>query len=1172
MAHGEAVERSLPMPGALAVPWVRRLAFVLAYGLVCWLGRATRIDGQFLSLVWPAAGVGFLWLAASWGSRRDLVVDGALLCVVSAVVNAVTGVGPSLSAALGLANLTGTLIACWAFSVTAGEPGWPMSRPRHLWALLCSAVAGGLASAVVGAVGSALLSGSTVRWAAVAVSVWAFRLTVSVLVVAGAGLCLLTSPLRPGRLRGARLGEALTVGVILLLGYAEVFGSTMPVPLSYGLLPLSVWVGARFGPGATALHALTAGVAVVVLTRTGHGPFAVLSPQAQTLAALGFLAVVTLVSLPLALGRQERQQLTARLEDARRRAVEQAELLDAVIRSTADGLLVVAPDGRVLLRNPRAEELTGTASPVLDLRLPPAHYGCYLPDGSPVPEAERPLGRALHGEEVTDVELLVRRPGAPERILSVDARPLPGPPGERGAVAVLRDVTSTRRAAEEVARARDLLAGVLAAATDQAIVATDPQGRVTLFNEGAQRMLGYDESQVLGAQPALWHDAAEVAHRAGELGIEPGHAVFVQEAVQGRAETRVWTFVARDGRRFPARETVTAMRHDDGAVRGFIAVAIDVTEQVRAQEVLEASERWFRLAFETAPVGMAMASLSPGVTGRMFSVNEALCTFMGRGHHDLQGQHVADFVDAEDEGALVALLGRLAAGEEVVARIECRFRRPDGSAVWGACAASLAPGAGREPHLLLLVEDVTARRDAEERLAQLALHDALTGLPNRTLLADRLEHALSETGRTGLRAGLIYLDLDGFKEVNDSAGHAAGDELLVQVAERLRQCVRPGDTVTRLGGDEFAVVCPSIGGSHDLHAVAARALEVVRLPYELGAGRFGISASVGATVAVAHDTAERVLQVADEAMYAAKRAGKDRIVLRDAGLPGPRAGDSRLLGELRVGLAEGQLVLHGQPIVDLEAGRVVGVETLLRWRHPVRGLLPPVEFLDAAGSSSLMGELCRRVLAEACRMGAAWGEVLGEAAPLVHVNVSGRELESRTFAGDVLDALRRYRMPPDRLVLEVTEGLVPIVHDALAQDLGELRAEGVRLAVDDLGTGSSSLSRLSELPFDVLKIDARVVACLGESASCDALVRAVVGLGRALGPMVVAEGVQTPVQLERLRGYGCDGAQGHLLSPPRPEAELLVLLREWPSTRAHGWLRGPIVLPAGEPLDVREDR
>ncbi len=449
------------------------------------------------------------------------------------------------------------------------------------------------------------------------------------------------------------------------------------------------------------------------------------------------------------------------------------------------------------------------------------------------------------------------------------------------------------------------------------------------------------------------------------------------------------------------------------------------------------------------------------------------------------------------------------------------------------------PGLPGQHHAVAAFHDVTEQRRAEAALTQQALYDPLTRLPNRLLLTNRLEQALAVSAESGLRTGVLYLDLDGFKAVNDAGGHAAGDELLRQVADRITGCVRPGDTVSRVGGDEFAVVCPDIDQLDKLQAVADRLLAALRIAIDLQAGAHTVSASVGMALAGGSATAAQLMRDADEAMYGAKRGGKNRTAVHFADTTDRAARATCLVAQLQTALDRDELVMHGQPVVDLRTGRVLAVESLLRWQHPERGLLPPADFLDVAEASPLMLAIGRRTLEESCRMAAAWAEVLGSAAPDVHVNISGRQLEAGDLTGDVLAALHRHSLPANRLVLELTETHVPRLADSVHRDLVRLQGCGVRIAIDDLGAGYSSLTRLTELPVDMLKIDPKFVAGLGNDPRCDAVVRAILSIGLALGLNVVAEGVETPAQGELLDWYGCGTVQGYLYSPPRSEADLL---------------------------------
>jgi diguanylate cyclase (GGDEF)-like protein len=418
-------------------------------------------------------------------------------------------------------------------------------------------------------------------------------------------------------------------------------------------------------------------------------------------------------------------------------------------------------------------------------------------------------------------------------------------------------------------------------------------------------------------------------------------------------------------------------------------------------------------------------------------------------------------------------------------------------------------------------------------------------LPNRALVLDRAEQLLARSARhPGTLAGALFIDIDGFKHVNDTSGHAAGDELLVLVAARLEAAVRPGDTVGRIGGDEFGVICVNVDDLAGLSVAASRLLLVLDEPFRLTSGPHHISGSIGLSLSQHLSSADQLLADSDAAMYSAKNAGKNRIALPNLADRARASRMARLSPELRVALAEDQIVMHGQPVLDVATGQPVAVETLVRWRHPVLGLLQPSEFLDVAEQSPLILALGQRALSESCRMAAEWYEQLGATAPDLHVNVSGRQLESGNLSEDVVTVLGAYGFPASRLVLELTETHMPSLTDSLLYDISLLRELGIRIAIDDIGTGYSSLSRLTELPVDILKIDLRFIAGLGRDPACQAIVRAVLSLGQEMGLSVIAEGVETPAQAEMLASYGCDTVQGFLYSPPRPQAELLRYLAD----------------------------
>ena len=436
--------------------------------------------------------------------------------------------------------------------------------------------------------------------------------------------------------------------------------------------------------------------------------------------------------------------------------------------------------------------------------------------------------------------------------------------------------------------------------------------------------------------------------------------------------------------------------------------------------------------------------------------------------------------------------------------------------------------------------DVTVRRQLEQQLTHQAFHDALTGLPNRALLHQKLDDALASRSK-GRGVAVLYLDLDGFKAVNDTLGHHVGDELLQAMSERLLSCVRPSDTVARLGGDEFAVLVPDVTGEPEAAALAGRITTLLSQPYRLQGQDVFVASSVGLALTPndgSPTTATALLGDADLAMYQAKQ---QRLGGYQRYQPAMRTTISErvtLESELRHALRRDELVLHFQPTLDVATGRWVGAEALVRWQHPTRGLLAPDAFIALAEQSSLIIDLGRWVLDQACRTLSDWQRVRSDPTlPFMAVNVSGRHLRHPDIVQDVAAALLRHDVPPDRLVLEITETVL-VEHTAeMLLTLHELKQLGVQIALDDFGTGYSSLSYLHKFPVDVLKVDRSFVHDWNQQAG--ELITTIIRLGHTLGLHTVAEGVESAEQLRLLRDLGCEHAQGYLLSRPLPAAELI---------------------------------
>jgi diguanylate cyclase (GGDEF)-like protein len=429
------------------------------------------------------------------------------------------------------------------------------------------------------------------------------------------------------------------------------------------------------------------------------------------------------------------------------------------------------------------------------------------------------------------------------------------------------------------------------------------------------------------------------------------------------------------------------------------------------------------------------------------------------------------------------------------------------------------------------------RQRLEEELQHRALHDPLTGLANRSLFASRLEHALAQRDE---RVAALFLDLDDFKTINDNHGHQAGDEMLVAVADALRRSVRAGDTVARLGGDEFAILVERGATESDARALAERLLEAVRTPVRIAGHDRSTGVSIGISLGTSGaDTGETLMREADIAMYVAKGEGKGGLSVFDRRRHAPVVRRIGLREDLELAIPQRQFELHYQPIVDVDTGDLAGVEALVRWRHPERGLLLPDEFIPAAESTGLIVALGRWILEEACRQGVAWsqaGQPLADGR-FMSVNLSTVQLTHPGFVAFAADTVRRSGLRPNQLLVEVTESALPD-EDAATAALIELHSLGVRLAIDDFGSGFSSMGRLPSTPFEFIKIDQTLVAQIATDARAEAVVTGVTDIARRLGASCIAEGVEDAAQLVLLRQMGCHMAQGYHFAPALPPEEL----------------------------------
>ncbi len=663
------------------------------------------------------------------------------------------------------------------------------------------------------------------------------------------------------------------------------------------------------------------------------------------------------------------------------------------------------------------------------------------------------------------------------------------------------------------------------------IFLTDHNGKVIESNAALSQMLGYSREDLIdNADLSVEHpdDAATPAHIAQRNEILTGTRQIYQ---------REKRYIRQDGEVVLTRLTVSPVYDPQGGVQYMVGIIEDITKYRHAEDALRASEARLQAIIANAPVIIfaldqtGTATLVEGQGLALIQLNPA--AIIGQSYEDVFAAHpelVEQFRQAIHGKPFTTTFHYA----DHVFEISCLTNKDDH---------------GKPIGIIGVATDVTGREQYEAQLSYQAHHDALTNLPNRRLFNERLEHALADNEAYGSPA-ILFLDLDRFKVINDSLGHDIGDQLLRAVAARLLSCIRPQDMVARLSGDEFVILLGGVLHEQEATRVADRVIAATRRPFQIRGHEIVITTSIGIVIAPPdkqHLNAAELIQHADMAMYRAKRSGKSRYAVYDQTMSHHAFSRLELENELRRGIELNEFQLVYQPQVDLSNGKLVGVEALIRWQHPTRGLLTPNTFVPLAEETGLIIPLGRWILATACRQMREWHHWQAEFAPdtpLLNlcVNLSVRQFQDPNLLLDVAYTLAETQFPPHYLHLEITESIVMEEEQAARDTLQRLQELGVKLAIDDFGTGYSNLSYLKRFPAEMLKIDQRFTAGLDNGSPDEAIVSAILLIGHGLKLQICAEGVETGEQVAHLRALGCTYGQGYYFSPPRTPSELRALL------------------------------
>lgn len=823
-------------------------------------------------------------------------------------------------------------------------------------------------------------------------------------------------------------------------------------------------------------------------------------------------------------------QSLRRMADAVLQREDRLQLAATVFESIAEGILITDAQHRIISANPALVSITGYSVDELVGQKP-----SVLSSAAHDEDFYRRMWDSIERTGFWRGEIWNRRKNGeifPELLAITAVR------DHQGAIThyigSFFDISERKRAEDELAHGKALFEAIFSGIPD-AIVYANVNREVVSINPAFSSIFGFNIDDLAGKSTSFFYESQQEFERQGRMRF---NAIATE-----LARPYIVSYRKKNGEIFPGETLGTSIRTVSGTLLGYIGVVRDITERNRTERALKESEERFRTLIEWSPEPVVVIR-----GGKLRYANPAaLAMFGAKSGEDLIGKPFLELVHPDFHQVVLDRIKKISEGGTAAPMLEEKFLRLDGTPL-DVEVQSTAIVYDGEPAIQVAIRDITVRKAAQEQIQSLAFSDALTGLPNRRLLLDRLEQALTAVTRHQRQAALLFIDVDDFKTINDTLGHDQGDVLLWQIAQRLLTCVREGDTVARVGGDEFVVVLKDLsqnaqGAATQAEAVAKKIMATLNQPYQLGSSAQHSTASIGVTLfgGDQRESTDAPLQRADMAMYQAKLAGRNTLRFFDPQMQAVVTARAVLEAGLHEALEKNQFLLLYQAQVTQQS-QITGVEVLLRWNDPRRGMVSPAEFIHLAEETGMILPIGQWVLATACTQLARWATQSDMAHLTLSVNVSARQFHQSDFVEQVLATLDRSGAKASRLKLELTESLLIHNVDDVIAKMNALKGRGVGFSLDDFGTGYSSLSYLKRLPLDQLKIDKGFVHDILIDSNDAAIAKMVVALANSMGLTVIAEGVETEAQRDFLADLGCHAYQGYLFSRPLPLVEFEALL------------------------------